>query len=164
MNKKRVISVLLAFGVAGILSTGTTLAIEAVSSLVPPKIITTVTKPEPTNEGFEIILADGTAYLSTQEQMPNYIQNQEYISINGTIYSENKQKVMQVIAEYENSSIIQKETYILTIEEYINNLDETLNKKPGYKRHSAKLIETKTLSELYGLTEEEQPYTNKLTK
>ena len=95
MNKKRVISALLAFGVAGILSTGTTLAIEAVSSLVPPKIITTVTKPEPTNKGFEIILADGTGYLSTQEQIPNYIQNQEYISINGTIYSENKQKVIK---------------------------------------------------------------------
>ncbi len=161
MNKKKVISLLLAVCTAGVLSTGTTLALEAIPTLAKPKIIATVTKPEPNPELFEILLSNGIRILTNKDDILNHISNQENICVNGTFYSKREQGLMYVVAEYNQSK---KEHIILTTEQYINNLNEILNEKAGYERHSAKYVEAKPMAELYNLLDVEQPEINKLTK
>lgn len=60
--------------------------------------------------------------------------------------------------------VTRKIHYILTLDEYNNNLQEILANNGEIKNYSGNLVETKPLSELYELLGVEQPKTNKLTK
>ena len=161
MNKKKVISLLLAVCTAGILSTGTTLALETIPALAKPKIIATVTKPEQNQELFEVLLSNGIRILTNKDDILNQIYNQDNICVNGIFYSKSERALMYVVAEYNQS---EKEHIILTTYQYINNLNEILNEKVGYERHSAKYVEAKPMTELYNLLDIEQPEITKLTK
>ncbi len=54
--------------------------------------------------------------------------------------------------------------YLLTQEEYINNLNEILSSNGSVKSYRGNLVKTLPMSELYDLLGVEQPKTNKLTK
>lgn len=189
----KAISILLALALAGTLSVGVTLTSNAIVSLLEPKedIVITLTNPNENKNQYEILLSDGTRILATNENILDSISNQDNICVNGVYYSNTEDRLMYLEAQYTSKYMVEpvkngdtyvapvgyilesgkavkyvtrKAYYILTPEEYINNLDEVLNKQTGLKNHSAKLVEAKPLSELYELLGVEQPKTNKLTK
>lgn len=87
MNKtNKAISLLLAIGLAGVLSSGTTQVLAAIPT-INTTIIATVSVPEQNKDIFEITLSDGTNILSSKEDVIRHISNEDNILINGTYYS-----------------------------------------------------------------------------
>lgn len=165
MTKKpnKTISLLLAVGLAGILSSGTTQVLAAIPT-INPTIIATASQPAPNKDIFEIILSDGTSILTTKKDVPSYISNQDNICINGTCYSTNNDSLMHIEANYLYKNITRTIHYFVTPEEYILNYNEILNREPGLTNHKAKLVEAKPITELYELLGVDHPNSNKVLK
>lgn len=159
----KAISLLLAIGLAGVLSSGTTQVLAAIPT-INPTIIATVSIPKQNKDIFEITLSDGTNILSTKEDVIRHISNEDNILINGAYYSIKNNSLMHIEANYLYNNIARTINYLVTPEEYVLNYNEILNREPGLQSHKAKLVESKPLSELYEMLGVEQPKTNKLTK
>ena len=159
----KAISLLLAIGLAGVLSSGTTQVLAAIPT-INPTIIATVSIPEQNKDIFEITLSDGTNILSTKEDVIRHISNEDNILINGTYYSTKNNSLMHIEANYLYNNITRTINYIVTPEEYVLNYNEILNREPGLQSHKARLVEAKPLSELYELLGVNHPNPNKLIK
>lgn len=159
----KAISLLLAVGLAGVLSSGTIQALASIHT-INPTIIATVSMSEQNKDNFEITLSDGTNILTTREDVSKYISNEDNICINENYYSTNNNSLMHIEANYLYKNITRTIHYIVTPEEYVLNYMEILNKEPGLINHRAKLVEAKPISELYELLGVEQPNSNKVIK
>ena len=150
MTKKtnKTISLLLAVGLAGILSSGTTQVLAAIPT-INPTIIATASQPEQNKDIFEITLSDGTSILTTKDEVPRYISSQDNICINGICYSTKNDGLMYIEANYLYKNIARTIHYVVTPEEYVLNYNEILNREPGLTNHKAKLVEAKPITELY---------------
>ena len=189
----KAISILLAVALAGTLSVGVAMASNGVVRLLEPKddIVITVTNPNENKDQYEVLLSDGTRILATKENIIDSISNQDNICVNGVYYSNTEDRLIHLEAQYTSKYVVEpvkngdtyvapvgytlegnkavkyvtkKTYYLLTPEEYTNNLEEILSQNGEVKNYSAKLVESKPLSELYEMLGVEQPKTNKLTK
>ena len=167
----KTVSILLSVSLAAVLAAGAIIPASIINNTQEKntEIIATVT---PEEKEYNILLCDGMVVKAVKDYVSTVIYNQDNLCVDGVYYSDTEDQLVLVEASYnkkvnkngkiENIIIVKK--YLLTPEEYANNLQEILSSNGEVKNYSAKIVLTKPLSDLYDLLGLEQPKADKLTK
>ena len=169
----KTVSILLSVSLAAVLAAGAIIPASIIINNTQEKNIETIATVTPKEEKeYNILLCDGMVIKADKDYVSTVIYNQDNLCVDGVYYSDTEDQLVLVEASYnkkvnkngkiENIIIVKK--YLLTPEEYANNLQEILSSNGEVKNYSAKIVLTKPLSDLYDLLGLEQPKADKLTK
>ncbi len=112
-KSKKVLSILAAVCLTGLLSTGAYLVIDSIPTAIPikePNIVATFTKLEESaieekQEEYNVLLSDGTRIIATKDNILEVISNQDVIRVNGIYYSTTESSIMHIETSYNNKDI-----------------------------------------------------------